>query len=64
MKNNNPVKNNPKTDNVATSKTNVCGIDNSGKGKATDKEKKGCKDKVDSAMDQMDIPGAEAALPK
>jgi hypothetical protein len=54
MKNNNTAKATPL-------KTNVCGNDTAATGKAAIKANKDCKEKIDSALEELKPPGAEAA---
>ena len=57
MKNSDPAK----ASKATPSKTNVCGTDTAAKGKAAMKANKDCKEKIDSALEELKPPGAEAA---
>jgi hypothetical protein len=57
MKNNKPAK----ASTAAPSKSNVCGTDTTATGKAAANANKACKDKIDSAVEDLKTPGAEAA---
>ena len=57
MKNNNTAN----ASKVAPSKSNVCGTDTAATGKAAMKANKDCKEKIDSAHEELKTPGAEAA---
>lgn len=58
MKNNDLAKNVPK---AAPSKSNVCGADISATGKAAVNATKACGEKINSAVEALDTPGAESA---
>lgn len=57
MKNSDPAK----TSKAAPSKTNVCGNDTAATGKAAMNANKACKEKIDSSLEELKPPGAEAA---
>jgi len=57
MKNNNPAK----ASKAAPTKTNVCGTDITATGKAAVNANKACKEKIDSAQEELKTPGAAAA---
>ena len=61
MKTNDPAKNVNKASKAAPSKTNVCGTDNAATGKAAANANKACKEKIESAREELTTPGAEAA---
>lgn len=58
MKNNDPSKKAPK---AATTKSNVCGADIAATGKDAEKATKACEEKINSAVEELDTPGAESA---
>lgn len=58
MKNNKPANASKET---APTTSNVCGTDTAATGKAAKDAKKACKEKIDSAVDDLRTPGAEAA---
>jgi hypothetical protein len=57
MKNSDPAK----ASKATPSKTNVCGNDTAATGKAAIDANKACKEKIDSSLEELKPPGAEAA---
>lgn len=57
MKNSDPAK----ASKATPSKTNVCGNDTAATGKAAINATKACKEKIDSALEELKPPGPEAA---
>jgi len=57
MKNSDPAK----VSKATPSKTNVCGNATAATGKAAMNANKACKEKIDSSLEELKPPGAEAA---